>query len=232
VAVAEAPAHKATQSGDSHPVLAPVSRSRCSFRRGRPILPANVATKRRRGRTDHGRATLAFCRGSTAISLTLAAVGAVVAALFDTTIAPYLQIGGAQPDLVLILAVIWTVVVGIEGGLVWAFLGGLLIDLLAPRPLGSTAFALLLSVGAAAVYARVVVRGRYARPIAAVFLISLVNAVIFTIVNRALRGAIPLDDAVATWLPGAVYNAVLALLIAPILVSINARRADRDRLDW
>ena len=156
----------------------------------------------------------------------------MVAALFDTTIAPYLQIGGAQPDLVLILAVIWTVVVGIEGGLVWAFLGGLLIDLLAPRPLGSTAFALLLSVGAAAVYARVVVRGRYARPIAAVFLISLVNAVIFTIVNRALRGAIPLDDAVATWLPGAVYNAVLALLIAPILVAINARRADRDRLDW
>jgi len=156
----------------------------------------------------------------------------VVAALFDTTIAPYLLIGGAQPDLVLILAVIWTVVVGVEGGLVWAFLGGLLIDLLAPRPLGSTAFALLLSVGAAAVFAKVVVRGRYARPIAAVFLISLVNAVIFTIVNRALRGALPLDDAVATWLPGAVYNAVLALLIAPILVSINARRADRDRLDW
>jgi rod shape-determining protein MreD len=165
------------------------------------------------------------------MSLTLAAVGAVVAALFDTTIAPYLQIGGAQPDLVLVLAVIWTVVVGLEGGLVWAFVGGLLIDLLAPRPFGSTAFALLLSVGAAAVYARVVVRGRFARPIGAVFVFSLVNAVIFTIVNRALRGAIPLDDSVATWLPGAVYNTVLAVVIAPILVSLNAR-ADRDRLDW
>src|SRR5947207_12387014 len=106
------------------------------------------------------------------MSLTLAAVGAVVAALFDTTIAPYLQIGGVQPDIVLVMAVIWTVIVGFESGLVWAFLGGLLIDLLAPRPLGSTAFALLLSVGAAAVYARIVIRGRYARPIAAVFLFS------------------------------------------------------------
>jgi rod shape-determining protein MreD len=166
------------------------------------------------------------------MSLTLAAVGAVVAALFDTTIAPYLRIGGAQPDLVLVLAVIWTVVVGFEGGLVWAFLGGLLIDLLAPRPLGSTAFALLLSVGAAAIYAAVVVRGRYARPIAAVFVFSLVYAVIFTIVNRTLRGAIPLDDAVAAWLPGAVYNTVLAVVIAPIVVSLHARRTDRDRLDW
>jgi rod shape-determining protein MreD len=166
------------------------------------------------------------------MSLTLAAVGAVVAALFDTTIAPYLQIGGAQPDLVLVLAVIWTVVVGFEGGLVWAFLGGLLIDLLAPRPLGSTAFALLLSVGAAAVYAAVVVRGRYARPIVAVFVFSLVNAVIFTIVNRTLRGAIPLDDAVAAWLPSAVYNTIVAVVIAPFLVSIHARRSDRDRLNW
>jgi len=55
--------------------------------------------------------------------------------------------------------------------------------------------------------------------------------VIFTIVNRALRGAIPLDDAVAAWLPGAVYNTVLAVAIAPIVVSLHAR-ADRDRVGW
>jgi rod shape-determining protein MreD len=166
------------------------------------------------------------------MSLTLAAVGAVVAALFDTTIAPYLQIGGVQPDLVLVLAVIWTVVVGFEGGLVWAFLGGLLIDVLAPRPFGSTAFSLLLSVGGAAVFGRLVIRGRSARTIAAVFLFSLVNAIVFTIVNRALRGQLPLDEAVATWLPGAIYNTILAVLIAPIVVSLNARRTDRDRLAW
>ena len=80
------------------------------------------------------------------MSLTLAAVGAVVAALLNLTIGPLIQVGGAQPDFVLIAAVIWTVVAGIEGGLVWAFVGGLMIDLLAPRPLGSTAFTLLICV--------------------------------------------------------------------------------------
>jgi 1,4-dihydroxy-2-naphthoate octaprenyltransferase len=84
------------------------------------------------------------------MSLTLAAVGAVVAALFDTSVAPFLQIGGGQLDLVIVLAVIWTVVVGFEGGLTWAFVGGMLTDLLAPRPLGSTAFVALIVVGVAA----------------------------------------------------------------------------------
>jgi rod shape-determining protein MreD len=165
------------------------------------------------------------------MSLTLAAVGAVVAALFDTTIAPYLRIGGGQPDLVLVFAVTWTVVVGFEGGLVWAFLGGLLIDLLAPRPFGSTAFALLLSVGAAAAYARAVVRGRYTRPIVAVFLFSLMYAVVFTIINRALRPLIPLDDAIASWLPSAIYDTAIAALISPVVVAVQSRRTDRG-LDW
>jgi rod shape-determining protein MreD len=166
------------------------------------------------------------------MSLTLAAVGALVAALFDTSVAPYLQIGGAQPDLVLVLAMIWTVVVGFEGGLVWAFIGGLAIDLLAPRPLGSTAFVMLLTVGAAAVFARTFVRGHYVRPVIAVFLGSIMYTTLFTAVHRALLGPIPLDDAINGVLPNAVFDALIALLIAPIAVRIHARSADRDRVAW
>ena len=166
------------------------------------------------------------------MSLTLAAVGALVAALFDATIAPYLKVGDIQPDLLLILAVIWTVVVGFETGLVWAFLGGLFIDLLAPRPIGSTSLVLLVCVGGAALFARLVVRGRYARPVAAVFLFSLVYAVLFTLVNRLLRGPIPLDEAIATWLPRAIYDAVLAIPIAALVVVLHARLTDRERVDW
>jgi len=166
------------------------------------------------------------------MSLTLAAVGALVAALFDATIAPYMQIAGTQPDLVLILAVIWTVVVGFETGLVWAFLGGLLLDLLAPRPVGSTSFVLLVCVGGAALFAGFVVRGRYARPVAAVFLFSLLYAVLFTAVNRLIRGPLPLDNAIATWLPRAVYDTLLALPLAALVVSVHARLTDRERVDW
>jgi rod shape-determining protein MreD len=180
----------------------------------------------------HGRATLAKCRGSTAMSLTIAAVGAVAAALFDTSIAPYLRIGGAQPDLVLVFAVIWTVVVGFEGGVIWAFVGGLFIDLLAPRPLGSTAFALLLTVGVAAIIGRIMVRGRYARPIIAVFVCSLMYSTLYLFLTRALKGPIPLDEGLAAIVPTATLDTIIALLIAPIIVRLHERSAQRERVDW
>jgi rod shape-determining protein MreD len=166
------------------------------------------------------------------MSLTLAAVGAVVAVLFDVSVAPYLRIGGGQPDLVLVLAVIWTVVVGFEGGLTWAFVGGLLTDLLAPRPLGSTAFVALIVVGVAAIYARLVVRGRYARPIVAVFGLSLMFSVMYTFLDRAIGGPFPLDDAISSWMPTAILDTIAACLLAPAIVRIHARLTDHERIDW
>ncbi|MHB8398322.1 MAG: rod shape-determining protein MreD [Acidimicrobiales bacterium] len=166
------------------------------------------------------------------MSLTLAAVGAVGAALFDTSIAPYFRIGGAQPDLVLVFAVIWTIVVGFEGGLMWAFVGGLLIDLLAPRPLGSTAFALLLTVGTVAVAARFTNRGRYIRPVVGVLFGSLMYTSLYLLITRSLRGPMPLADGIAEIVPTAIVDTILAVLIGPLVVRLHARRGDRERLDW
>ena len=166
------------------------------------------------------------------MSLTLAAVGAVVAALLNLTIAPLLQIGEAQPDFLLICAVVWTVVSGIEGGFIWAFIGGLMIDFLTPRPLGSTAFTLLLSVGGAAVVGRALLRFRYLAPIVAVVLFSVVNALLFLVVYSALRGPIPIADPLSAVLPAAIYDAVLAAIIGPVAVAVLARHDHRERLDW
>ncbi len=166
------------------------------------------------------------------MSLALAAVGAVVAALLNLTISPLIRIGDAQPDFVLIAAVLWTVIAGIEGGLIWAFMGGLMLDLLAPRPLGSTAFIFLLCVGGAAVFARLTVQFRFLAPIVAVLLFSVVNALLFLVVNGALRGPIAAPDPVGTLLPGAIYNTLIAALLGPPAVFAIMRRQNRERLDW
>jgi len=166
------------------------------------------------------------------MSMTLAAVGAVAAALLNLTIAPFLRIGGAQPDFLLTCAVLWTVVAGLEGGLLWAFIGGLIIDLLSPRPLGSTAFTLLLCVGGAAVLARVFLRFRYVVPIAAVLVFSVVNALLFLVVQGALRSPIPVADPFSLVAPPALYNALLAAAIGPLAVAAATRREHRERLDW
>ncbi len=164
--------------------------------------------------------------------LTLAAVGAVVAALLQLTIVPYLRVGNAQPDLVLVFAVTATVAGTVEAGLLSAFIGGLMIDFLAPRPLGMTAFTLLLSVGLAAIIGRTFDRVRLVAPIIAVFLGSCLSSVLFLFLYGALRERIPVADPAQATLPDALYSAAVAAVIGTIAVAIRQRSAERERVAW
>ena len=166
------------------------------------------------------------------MTLLLAAVGATVTALLELTVGPYLRIGIAQPHLVLVLGIVVTVAVGLEAGLVWAFVGGLVLDVLAQRPLGSTAFALLLCMGATSVIGRIVVHLRPVVPIVATILLSVGYSMILFVAFNALRTPIPVVDPVALVLPSAAYDVVLASLIGPLAISIHDRHADAERMDW
>ncbi len=165
------------------------------------------------------------------MSLPLAAVGAVVAALFETSLAPFLQFGGAQPDLLLVIAVIWTMIVGLEGGMAWAFVGGLTIDLLGTDPLGSTAFALLVSVGVAALAGRFMGPARLAGPVLLVFVLSIVESLVLYVLVEALQGPVPVPDLASLVVPRAIYNTVLALPLTAVAVLIRRRR-ETERVDW
>ena len=164
--------------------------------------------------------------------LTLAAAGAVVAALLQITIVPYLRIGGAQPDLVLVFAVTATIAGSVEAGLISAFIGGLMIDLLAPRPIGMTAFMLLISVGVAAVIGRALERVLYVVPIIAVFLTSMLTSTLYLVLYGALRAPIPVADPVAAMLPTALYSTAVAAVVGPIAIALRRRSAERERVAW
>jgi rod shape-determining protein MreD len=166
------------------------------------------------------------------MSLLLAAVGALVAGLLELTIGSYVRVGDAQPHLVLVLGVIWTVASGLDAGLAWAFAGGLLLDILAQRPLGSSAFALLVALSLAATAARPLHRLRPIAPVALVPALSLVYSVLLLVTFGALRSPIPAPDPMATLVPGIVYDAVIAVLLGPLVVSIHDRAGDQERVTW
>ena len=166
------------------------------------------------------------------MTLLLAAVGATVTALLELTVGPYLRVESAQPHLVLILGVVVTVALGLEAGLAWGFTGGLVLDVLAQRPLGSTAFALLICVGAAFVASRLATRLRPVVPIAATFVLSLAYSMSLFVAFNALRATIPVSDPIGAMLPGAVFDTIVAALIGPIAVTVHDRRAEEDRVDW
>jgi rod shape-determining protein MreD len=168
------------------------------------------------------------------LSLVLAAVGAAVAALIQSTVLPFAAAGGGGLDLVLVIAVVWTMALGLEGGLVWAFLGGLVIDVLLMRPLGLTAFIDLLAVGAAWVVGRVFVRALYPVIVVTAATLAAVSAPLTVVLYQALRD-IPGDvNPAAGLVPATVLAAIVAALAAPFAIGIarRTRVEEAARVDW
>lgn len=63
--------------------------------------------------------------------------------MIQTTWLSQVNLWGAQPSLMLLVVLVWTVVRGKDEGVMWAFVGGLIIDLLSGGPLAATALALI-----------------------------------------------------------------------------------------
>jgi hypothetical protein len=166
------------------------------------------------------------------LTLPFAALGALVAALIEATVLSELSIAGTQADLVLALAIVATMVLSAEDGLVWAFVGGLMLDMLTPaRPVEATTLSLLLVVGLAALAAHVVGRGHR--------LPAIISAFVLTWVFHAvLIGALVLIEGLALSvfeprlvLAASIMNLVIALPAA-LLFGAIARRLAAERADW
>lgn len=167
------------------------------------------------------------------MSLLLSAIGATVVAILDVTLGGrYLTVGNATPHLVLVLGVVWSIAAGIEGGVVWAFVGGLVMDSLLGRPLGSTAFALLVAVGAARLIAQPMARFRLVAPVVAVPLLSLGYSMLILVLGSTGQGSGTVADPIALFVPGAIYDGVLGLALGPLIVNAHDRRLVVERVDW
>src|SRR5690554_7566761 len=67
----------------------------------------------------------------------------LMAGLLQSTAATRVKIYGVKPDLVLILLVVGTLIYGSRSGLVWAFIGGLVLDVFSGGPMGASSLALM-----------------------------------------------------------------------------------------
>jgi rod shape-determining protein MreD len=164
--------------------------------------------------------------------LIIAAAVAVVAALAEFTIVPYLKLGIAVPHPVLVIGVVWVIAGGLEAGLAWAFVGGLALDILGQRPLGSSAFALLVAIGIASLIGGLLNRVRIAAPVIATLIASVAFSMILLAATTALTAAPLSDSALGPVVPSAAYDTILAALVGPLAVAIVLRRRDADRVDW
>jgi rod shape-determining protein MreD len=164
--------------------------------------------------------------------LTIAAVIAVVAALAEFTVVPYLHVADAVPHPVLVFGVITVIAAGLEVGLAWAFIGGIALDILGQRPLGSSAFALLIAIAAASLLGGFLSRVRILAPVAATLLASPIYLMLLLLATTALTTTPLSGVALESVLPDALYDTVLAAIAGPLVIAIAARRREPERVDW
>lgn len=166
------------------------------------------------------------------MSLLLAAIGATVVALIEVTLTPYLRVGDASPHPLLVGGVIWTIAAGIDRGITWAFVGGLVLDSLIGRSLGTSALALLLAAGAAALIAHPFPRLRLVAPIVAVPILSFGYSVLIVVLESATQPGVSVGDPGKLLVPGVLYDAILGMFLGPLAVTLHDRRGATERVDW
>lgn len=166
------------------------------------------------------------------MSLLVAAVGAVLAALLELTLVPYLDVGGAHPHLVLVGTVVASVAFGLDTGLAVAVAGGLALDILAARPLGATVFVLLLVGGGTALASRALAPVKIVAPVLLVAAASPAFSLGLMTVIGVAEGRPWVADPLGLVLPGTIYDVILAVAVGPLLVSLRARALETERFEW
>jgi rod shape-determining protein MreD len=160
-----------------------------------------------------------------------AAIGAAIAAVMEVTVASRIHFVDAQPQIVFVIAVLLTLIIGFEEGLAWAFVGGLFIDLLAYRPLGSTVFGLLIVVGLTAAVSPLLARIRVASPLVGVVVLTPVFIIITSVVTGLLRPPAP-SLRPSNMIAATVINLAFAAVVGPVFAAARRRWDRQQRLSW
>jgi rod shape-determining protein MreD len=112
-----------------------------------------------------------------------------VLVVLQATILPRFPIFGVIPQFLFLLALAWGMIHGWQEGIVWAFVAGILLDLLSAGPLGVTSLAMLVAVGVASLLQKGFPESRIFMPV----LLAFVATVVFWLVYLLLlRIVIPL----------------------------------------
>jgi rod shape-determining protein MreD len=167
------------------------------------------------------------------MSVLAPAVGAVIAAVLESSVLTHLQMGGIKPDLVFAVGVALAMVLGFQSSMTWGFVGGLTLDLLLPgRALGSTALTLLLVTALALLVARALWPPRLMVIAAATFGLTFVYQIMLLgilalTVNVAFAGLAMADLALI-----GILNVVIASVAVVVVRAIDLRFGEPERLAW
>lgn len=102
----------------------------------------------------------------------------------QTAVFPQLPIFGVTPALPFLFALAWSLLRGLEEGLVWAFVGGIFMDLFTIAPMGGSSLTYMAAVTVAALVNQVLPPNRFLIPIVLGALATTVQTLLYGLFLR------------------------------------------------
>lgn len=154
-----------------------------------------------------------------------------LAAAAQATFLPQMRVLNGQPDLVFLIVLAWSIHATPPQAVIWAFVGGIMQDLLSAVPLGSTTLGLVLMLalleGLRSQLARVGLVTYIGLVLVGGFAIKIVLMIILIVSGFVVQPVTTFTDNV---LPSVAYNLVLMLPIY-VIVRFLQRRVAPPELD-
>ena len=137
-----------------------------------------------------------------------------LAAMLQASFVPQIRILGGVPDLVFLFVLAWSIHMPLEAGVTWAFVGGILQDLLSAAPTGTSTLGMILAVfGVSLVHRQVY--GVGVAVIAALVLVGTLVQQIMLMLILSMSGYTinPIESFSYVVVPTIAYNLVFILPI-------------------
>ncbi len=148
----------------------------------------------------------------------------LIAGLLQSSVGARLEIRGVKPDLVLLLLIAGTLIYGNRTGLIWAFIGGIALDVFSGGPMGASSLALMAAVLVAGLGHRTLSRYNILVPLGTTLMGTAVYGLVYLVILAGLdlftaagRQAPIMPTVQYIVVPAALYNMVLMLLAIPFL---------------
>lgn len=151
-------------------------------------------------------------------------------ALVQVSFLPAVAVGGARPDLALVIVVAWTLLRGARSAIIWAFIAGIWLDLVSGGPFGMYTLGLVSATAVAGLGGRTVFRGHLVLAIGMVAIATIVQDLIQWLLVRLTGAPISFPGALLRLtLPEVAINMAVMLILYPLLSWIN-RATERERM--
>jgi rod shape-determining protein MreD len=154
------------------------------------------------------------------LSLYLSVPVMALLALLQTALMPHFPIFGQVPVLPFVVALAWSLIRGVNEGLVWAFVAGIFVDLFSVAPMGLSSLTFMLAVLAVSYVSRAMPESRYLLPPLLAALATLTYLFLYFIVIQLVGDGVSLLRGLSL-LPLAVVHSLLILPVYWLLVAIE-----------